>query len=125
MNRFTRTGAALVAVPLLALALLIGGCGGSGSTSGGEESGASGGKPAVAIVNYTYKPADLTVAAGTKISFTNHDTTPHTATSKESEAFETGPIDPGQTKSITLSKPGTYTYYCVFHPFMKGTLTVE
>jgi plastocyanin len=118
-----------VAIPLAAVALVAGGCGGGSTTSGEQKaataSGATTTNPAVKIVNFTYKPEDLTVAAGTTISFTNHDTTPHTVTSKESEAFETGPIDQGQTKSITLNKPGTYTYYCVFHPFMHGTITVK
>lgn len=26
---------------------------------------------------------------------------------------------------VTFSTPGTYTYYCLIHPFMKGTVTVQ
>jgi len=26
---------------------------------------------------------------------------------------------------LTLSQPGTYTYYCVYHAFMQGTITVK
>jgi plastocyanin len=79
----------------------------------------------VTIVDYTYKPAQLTVAAGTTVKFTNQDSTPHTVTSKQSGAFETGSIDTGKTDEITLAKAGTYAYYCAFHPFMKGTIEVE
>lgn len=119
-----RRRAALVAAPLLASALLAFGCGGSGSSTDSTK-GDSTGKHAVTISDFTYKPASLNVKAGTRVSFTNEDTSTHTATSKESGAFETGPIKKGQTRSVVLEEPGTYTYYCVFHPFMKGTITVE
>ena len=39
--------------------------------------------------------------------------------------FDTGTIAPGKTKSVTLDKAGTFTFFCSFHPFMKGTITVE
>ncbi len=121
-----------VAIPLVVAALVFAGCGGgddtdstpSGSTSGSAAASASG-PQAVTIVDYTYKPADLTVPAGTTVEFTNEDSTPHTATSKQSGAFETGSIDTGKSAKVTLEEPGTYAYYCAFHPFMKGTVTVE
>ena len=77
------------------------------------------------IQDYTYKPASIAVPKGTTVVFTNRDSTPHTATSKEPGAFEGGSIDPGKTGTITLEKTGVYAYYCVFHPFMKGTIVVE
>jgi plastocyanin len=112
---------------LMAVAIPLAGCGGgSASTSASTaSSSASSGQQAVTIVDYTYKPAQLTVAAGTTVEFTNQDSTPHTATSKQSGAIETGSIDTGKTGEITLDKPGTYAYYCAFHPFMKGTIEVE
>jgi plastocyanin len=102
------------------------GCGSSGGgdqTSAGS-SGASGAK-AVTIKDYIYKPASITVPQGTTVTFTNQDSTAHTATSKESGVFESGPIDPGKSGKVTLDKSGTFTYYCLFHPFMKGTIVVE
>ena len=57
-------------------------------------------------------------------TFTNHDQTAHTATSQQL-GFDTGTINPGQSATVTLDKPGTYTYYCQFHPFMHGTIIVE
>jgi plastocyanin len=65
------------------------------------------------------------VAKGTTIEFPNEDETPHTATSKTPEAFDTGPIKPGSSGKVTLDKAGTFAYYCQFHPFMTGTITVE
>jgi plastocyanin len=121
-----------VAIPLVVAALVFAGCGGGGdtdSTPSGSPSGSAAasasGPQAVTIADYTYEPAQLTVPAGTTVEFTNEDSTPHTATSKQSGAFETGSIDTGKSAEVTLEDPGTYAYYCAFHPFMKGTITVE
>lgn len=116
------------ALPLLAaVAVFVVGCGGSGGSTDRTSSAApaSSGTTAVTIQDYTYKPAKLTVPAGTTVTFANKDSTAHTATSKESGAFESGAIQPGKSGKITLEKAGTFTYYCVFHPFMKGTIVVE
>lgn len=78
----------------------------------------------VSISDYAYHPASITVAPGAKVTFTNHDQTAHTATSQQL-GFDTGTINPGQSATVTLDKPGTYTYYCQFHPFMHGTIIVE
>ena len=43
------------------------------------------------------RAADLTVAGGTTVKFTNEDSTPHTATSKDSGAFESGTIETGKS----------------------------
>jgi plastocyanin len=95
-------------------AVLLGGCGSSGS------------RQHTAISGYAYHPVTLTVAAGTAVTFTNDDATAHTATSMStSPPFDTGTLKPGQSKTITLSKSGTYAYYCQFHPFMRGTITVR
>jgi plastocyanin len=79
----------------------------------------------VSISNYAFHPTTITVAKGAKITFTNHDQTAHTATSTQTGVFDTGTINPGASKTVTFSKPGTYTYYCQFHAFMKATVTVQ
>lgn len=120
---------AALAALLVAIAIPLVGCGGGGSTDSTSASGsasASSAKPqAVTIVDYSYEPATISVPAGTAVEFTNEDSTPHTATSKQSGAFETGSIDTGKSAKVILEKPGTYAYYCAFHPFMKGTIEVE
>lgn len=80
-------------------------------------------KVKVAISNYAYHPATIIVAAGTKVTFTNHDQTPHTATN--TSAFDTGALKPGHSATVALTKPGTYTYYCQFHAFMSATIVVK
>ncbi len=119
----TRSLARALLLPLAAIAIVLAGCGGSDSTSDKPTSTAS--TQAVTIQDYIYEPARITVARGTTIDFTNEDSTAHTATSTDSGIFESGSIQPGKTGSITLNKTGTFTFYCAFHPFMKGTFTVE
>jgi plastocyanin len=112
---------------LTAVAALLVGCGGSsdGADRTSSSPSESGGAKAVTIQDYTYEPASITVAKGTTVTFTNRDSTPHTATSKQSGRFESGSIDTGESGSVTLDETGTFAYYCVFHPFMKGTVVVE
>jgi plastocyanin len=113
---------------LAAVALLLVGCGGSGggTSSSSSATAASSATPkAVTIKDYTFKPARITVPAGTTVDFSNEDSTAHTATSTESGVFESGAIQPGKSGAVTLKKAGTFTYYCAFHPFMKGTIIVE
>ncbi|HEY6397270.1 MAG TPA: cupredoxin domain-containing protein [Solirubrobacteraceae bacterium] len=76
------------------------------------------------IANYTFVPAGLTVTAGTSITVTNSDSTPHTATAR-SGAFDSGTLRPGRTARFTLRKPGSYIFYCQFHAFMTGTIKVR
>ena len=120
-----RVGAACLS--LAASAVLFLGCdssgGGTDQTSSASPSAA--GAKAVTIKDYIYKPESITVPKGTTVTFTNRDSTAHTATSKQSGVFESGPIDPGKSGKVTLDKSGTFTYYCLFHPFMKGTIVVE
>jgi plastocyanin len=78
----------------------------------------------VAISNYAFHPATITVKRGTKITFTNHDQTAHTATSTKT-AFDSGTVKPGASATVTLKTLGTYTYYCQFHAFMHGTIVVK
>lgn len=82
------------------------------------------GHATVSISMFAFKPATLVVAPGTRITFTNHDMTAHTATTVK-RGFDTGTVNPGQSVTVTLSAPGTYTYYCEFHAFMRGTVVVR
>lgn len=127
------TGRLLLLLACLSLVAIAGlaGCGsdyGSArdSTAGSSGTGGSSGSTRpVSIEDFAYEPASITVPPGTKLAFINHDSSPHTATSTESGAFESGTIKEDQTGSITLEEPGTFSYYCAFHPFMKGKIVVE
>jgi plastocyanin len=115
-------GAALL---LATIAVLLVGCGGgTDRTSSSSVTDAESAK-AVTIEDYLYEPARIAVPKGTTVIFANRDSTPHTATSKAPGEFESGSLDSGESGEITLEKSGTFAYYCLFHPFMKGTIVVE
>lgn len=76
------------------------------------------------ISSYAFHPGTVTVAPGAKVTFTNRDQTNHTATANGG-AFDTGTLAPGAAKTVVLTKPGTYTYICQFHAFMKATVVVR
>lgn len=89
----------------------------------------SGGAPTstnrVAIKNFTFAPSRAEVKTGTRVTFSNGDSAEHTATSDQGATFDTGTVNHGQSKSVIISKPGTYAYHCDFHPYMKATVTVR
>ncbi len=71
-----------------------------------------------------FDPAELTVKPGDRITWTNKDLFPHTATADD-KAFDSKSIAPAATWTYIAGKPGTHTYICIFHPTMKGTVTVR
>jgi plastocyanin len=85
-------------------------------------------KPATTVVidNFSFSPAQLSVAAGSTVTWENHDDMPHTivndATPRE---FKSAPLDSGEHFSQTFLKPGTYKYFCSIHPHMTGTIVVK
>ena len=96
--------------------------GGSGAGSEAPDNGAAQKDVKVSIGNFKFEPADVTVAAGGTITWTNDHNQPHTATA--SGAFDTGSLAPGESKTITFDTAGTFNYICSFHPFMTGTVVV-
>lgn len=79
---------------------------------------------AIAIDNFTFGPADVRVAAGTIVTWTNHDDIPHTVVSTE-KAFKSKVLDTDEKFSFTFSQPGTYPYFCSIHPKMTGRVVVQ
>ena len=77
-----------------------------------------------------YTPSTATIAAGGTVTFTNTDTAPHTSTSGSAAngpdgVFDTSLIMMNASFDVTLADAGTYTYFCMVHPWMEGTIIVE
>ena len=77
----------------------------------------------VGIDNFAFTPAELTVKAGTKIVFVNHDDIPHSIVG-DSVKFRSKALDTDQSFAISFDKPGEIVYFCGLHPHMKGKITV-
>jgi plastocyanin len=117
---------------MTATAMLIAGCGGgdSGSAtaqpSNSSSSSASGqSSTGVTISDFKFMPNALTVQAGARVNVTNNDSTAHTATADDGHSFDTGTVGQGSSKTISVTKPGTYPYHCSIHAFMHGKLIVK
>jgi plastocyanin len=133
MGSYTRLGGALVA--LLAAGALA---------SCGPEDDAQGAPPGagysvplgrvsstpetvnVPMKHFGYLPRRVRIRAGQAVRWTDMDRAPHTATAEEhaAGAFETGRVSSGASATVVFRKPGSYPYYCRFHPFMVGTVEV-
>jgi plastocyanin len=112
-------------VVVLVMAAVVAGCGGGDDEAPAATTSTAGSTAdAVDIADFAFSPETVTVEAGTDLTFTNADDASHTATADGGE-FDTGTLKKGDSGAITLDQPGTYTYFCRFHPFMKGTVEVE
>ncbi|MEY9873257.1 plastocyanin [Streptacidiphilus sp. MAP12-33] len=79
----------------------------------------------VAIKNFAFAPAAITVKAGTTVTWTNQDSDAHTVTSQNNAGpLNSQALNTGQSFSYTFTTPGTYHYLCTIHPFMTATVTV-
>ena len=81
------------------------------------------------MTNFKFDPPTLTVNVGDTITWKNNDQTEHTATADDG-TFNTGDVAPGKDASVTMSKAGTFPFYCKYHggpggKGMSGTITVQ
>ena len=80
---------------------------------------------AVTISNYAFSPANITVAKGTTVTWTNKDSVGHTVTETDNlKGPASSVLNNGDTYSFTFDTAGTYHYHCSIHHEMVGTVTV-
>ena len=77
----------------------------------------------MAIKNFAFVPAAITVPVGTTVTWTNTDEEPHTV-SATGGPFHSAALNTGATYRYTFTKPGQYRYLCTIHPFMRATVVV-
>lgn len=68
----------------------------------------------VSIQDDFFSPQNLTVTAGTRVTWTNNGSMAHTVTADDG-SFDSGRLDPGQSFSWTFNSSGTVPYHCSFH----------
>jgi plastocyanin len=78
----------------------------------------------VMIENFSFAPATITVKAGTKVTWINHDDVPHTVDEND-KRFKSGTMDTDDQYSFTFTSPGTFNYFCALHPKMTGQVIVK
>jgi plastocyanin len=78
----------------------------------------------VRIDNFSFGPTEVTVMAGTTVTWTNHDDIPHTVVSTD-KVFKSKVLDTDEKFSFTFTTAGTYSYFCSIHPKMTGRVIVR
>ncbi len=74
--------------------------------------------------SYQFAPAAVTVRAGTRVTWTNHDVFTHSVRLRELGDSDQI-MKPGDSASYTFTRPGLYHYDCIFHTqMMQGTVAV-
>ncbi|WP_339913754.1 cupredoxin family copper-binding protein [uncultured Brevundimonas sp.] len=77
----------------------------------------------VAIRNFVFVPATLTVPVGTTVTWTNGDEAPHTVVAT-ARGFRSTALDTDDTYSFTFTTSGDFAYFCSLHPNMTGRIIV-
>jgi amicyanin len=78
----------------------------------------------ITIDNFSFTPKEITVAAGTTITWVNRDDVPHTVVSTDKK-FKSKAMDTDDQFSFTFTDAGTYNYFCSVHPIMTGKIIVK
>ena len=78
----------------------------------------------VTVDNFSFTPKEITVAAGTTITWVNHHDVPHTVVSPDKK-FKSKALDTDEKFSFTFSDSGAYAYFCSVHPVMTGKVIVQ
>ncbi len=81
-----------------------------------------------------FDPPDVTISVGDTVTWVNDDENIHTATHRSEDPdlipsppalFDSETVEPGEEFSFTFSEAGEFQYFCKFHPWMGGVVTVQ
>ncbi len=86
--------------------------------------GAQAAEVKVAISNFTFTPAVVTVAPGDTVTWVNEDDTPHSVVAAD-KSFRSAALDTDQKFSMTVAGPGEIAYFCGLLPHRTGTVVVR
>jgi plastocyanin len=121
-RRATQASRSMNAGAVLALSLvLVGGAIGRPSVTAAQEKPATN---AVTIDNFSFGPMELTIPAGTEVTWINRDDIPHVIMSVDHK-FRSRALDTDDKYSFKFQDPGTYEYFCAVHPKMTGKIIVN
>ena len=84
--------------------------------------------PGCETANECYLPSSLEIRVHDTVSWSNDDTAAHTVTSRTSDGpdgiFDSSLFMSGNTFEFTFDESGTYSYFCMVHPWMTGEIIV-
>ena len=86
--------------------------------------------PGCEETNSCFSPADITINAGDTVEWFNVDTAAHTVTGGSpadgpSGVFDSSLLMADASYAFTFEDTGSYDYFCMVHPWMVGSVTVN
>ena len=77
-----------------------------------------------------YLPLNLEIPVGTTVTWVNDDSVPHNVQSMDelgsvTDVFNSPPLNTGDRFEVTFEESGVYNYFCSFHPWRVGLVTVS
>jgi len=77
-----------------------------------------------------YLPLNLEISRNTSVTWVNDDSVPHNIQSQDEvgnviDLFNSPPLNTGDRFEFTFEEAGVYNYYCSFHPWRVGVVTVK
>jgi len=77
----------------------------------------------VNIIGFIFGPTKLQASAGSPVTWTNTDDSPHQVT-VAGKPLKTAVLLKGQSAALTFADAGVFEYACALHPQMKGSVEV-
>jgi len=86
--------------------------------------------PGCEETNECWSPADITINAGDTVHWMHVDTAAHTVTGGSpadgpSGVFDSSLVMADATYEFTFDEAGSYDYFCMVHPWMVGSISVN
>lgn len=79
----------------------------------------------VRIADFQFSPAQLSVPAGTTVTFVNCGPSAHTSTADAATGWDSSLLQQYATYEVAFPSAGSNPYHCEPHPSMRGTITVQ
>lgn len=77
----------------------------------------------VEIKSFAFHPKEVRVRLGDTIRWTNKDLAPHTATA-DAFGWDTEKLEQNDAAEVLVTAEMETSYFCVFHPHMKGEIVI-
>ena len=75
------------------------------------------------IKNFAFVPPSVTIHPGSTVRFVQDDEAAHTVTATD-KSYDSGNLNQKDAWLHTFTTEGTFTYFCAYHPSMRGTVIV-
>jgi plastocyanin len=104
---------------------------GSNNQSSGSSSGGSGVAATITYGDNGFSPSSTSIKSGQKVTFKNNasdnvqvDSNPHPVHTDDTD-LNVGTISPGQSKTVTLTKTGSFGFHNHLNPAEQSQITIQ